>query len=244
MGHCASNQRVKYGYLGTETWSRPWGGRDSSLKFWLNSRQSLRPRMCLRAKMCTEIRFQADKLIPKFNNFQMLIHLAFSVNLSLLPTLVNFTHIHLINDHLFNIVLGTREKQDREFPKQDIRNDFILQLHGELSLDEWQVTNSGRAFQAKAWTWESLDQRGIACCSGQAEWCVGGATWERVGEVPQSPGCEGAYLSHWRARVLPWSLWAQRALFREVAQSDPVTYKNYSLIGYIESKEDRSAHME
>lgn len=39
-------------------------------------------------------------------------------------------------------------------------------------------------------------------------------------------------------------VYGQRVLFREVAQFDLVIYKNYSFIGYIESKGDRLAHME
>lgn len=39
-------------------------------------------------------------------------------------------------------------------------------------------------------------------------------------------------------------VYGQRVLFREVAQFDLVTYKKYSLIGYIDSKGDRLAYME
>lgn len=85
--------------------------------------------------VCIEIRFQIDKLISKFNNFQMLIHLVLSLNLFLLATYINFTHIHLVNKYLLNTVLGIRKKaSQREFLKQYIRNDFILGINCELSL--------------------------------------------------------------------------------------------------------------
>ena len=64
----------------------------------------------------TEFRFQIELLISKFSNFQMLLHLVFSLSLSLLPTDMSFKHIYLIIKYLLITVLDMKESKIERIP--------------------------------------------------------------------------------------------------------------------------------